>query len=261
MVILMLFLVICQSFNFGFACAETTATYFARIMTDNAYLYIKPIETNMEDFSNIYFKLPKSYFIKLTDSYNSQFYLAQYLDITGYVKKDDVQSIVETPKMPYLNNISFRVYNEISRDMRKQPSSSGGTENHVAFIQLNSQNLTYYGEITGESLNSYRTNIWYYCKYTADKDYYGYVYSDYCDDGYGLPISLPLNTEEVTYTTSPDFHVSEAEEITSLPVESKTTWIVVMVLSVPAIIFLIMILKTAKFDKANKIRKSEIKDY
>ena len=25
-------------------------------------------------------------------------------------------------------------------------------------------------------------DIWYYCKYTADKDYYGYVYSDFCDE-------------------------------------------------------------------------------
>ena len=71
----------------------------------------------------------------------------------------------------------------------------------------------------------------------------------------------PKNTEDVTYTTAPDFSRQENEKIETMPVESKTTWIVIIVLSIPAILFLIMILKSAKFSKAKHINKSEVKDY
>ena len=261
MVILMLFLVLFQNFNLNVnvAYAKSNQTYFARINADNVYFYKNPIDN--EDSSNLYFKLPKTFFVELTDSYDSVFYSAKYLDMTGYVKKENVQPILGRPQMPYLNNLSVRVFNEISRDMRKVPSTSGGIDNHITYVQLNSQNIIFYGEIVGESLNSYRTSIWYYCKYTADKDYYGYIYSDYCDNGFGKPIILPENSEEVTYTTSPDFSIQESKNLETMPVESKTTWIVIVVLSIPAIVFLIMILKSAKFSKAKHINKSEIKDY
>ena len=185
----MFILIIFQNFGFNVVYAKENQTYYARINSDNVYFYKNPIDS--EDCENIYFKLPKTFFVELTDSYDSVFYSAKYLDMSGYVKKENVQPILGSPKTPYLNNLTIRVYNEISRDMRKLPSTSGGIDNHITYIQLNSQNITFYGEIDGESLNSYRTSVWYYCKYTADKDYYGYIYSDYCDNGFGKPVVLP----------------------------------------------------------------------
>ena len=86
--------------------AATTETYFARIMFDQVFLYKTP--NNIEDSSNIYFELPKSYFVELTDSANDNFYKVNYLNLTGYVKKDSVQTIAGVPMSPYLENINFR---------------------------------------------------------------------------------------------------------------------------------------------------------
>ena len=97
-----------------------------------------------------------------------------------------------------------------------------------------------------------------YCKYSADQDYYGYVYSDFCDEF--DPNAIPLNHEEVSYTSEPNFNITE--EITSLPVENKTTAIVIAILTIPAIIFVFMILKGGKlFNKEVKKQTKEIQDY
>lgn len=257
-ILLILSLFNCNSID---VCAANNLTFYARVMADNVYLYKNPIEVDGSDYANIHFELPKTFFVELLDSYDSNYFLASYMGVKGYVKKEEVQCIEGVPNMPYLNNLSFRVYNEQSKDMRMLPTLSGGVENHVTYVQLNSQNLTFFGTIVGESLTPNRPPIWFYCKYTADKDYFGYVYADYCDDGFGNKLVIPVNHEEVVYTTSPDFSHDKTNEVQSLPVESKSTWIVIAVLSVPAIIFLIMILKSAKIGKSNHVAHKEVKDY
>ena len=179
--------------------AASRETYFARIMFDNVYLYKSPNENS--NVSNIYFELPKSYFVELTDSANKDFYSANYSTFSGYVKKDSVQAIEGIPTTPYLNNISFRVYADLSRDMRSEPSQKNASSTQITYIPLYSRNLTYIGKINGECLIDGRTDIWYYCKYSADKDYFGYVYSDFCDE-----LSLIKdNSEQVTFIENPTF--------------------------------------------------------
>ena len=57
---------------------------------------------------------------------------------------------------------------------------------------------------------------------------------------------IPLNTEEVSYTTAPSFDNNDTQE-NSLPVENKTTAIVIAILTIPAIIFVFMILNSFPF--------------
>ncbi len=260
MIILMLILILFNSlgnFSIGAVQALQENFYFARVMADNVMLYKNPFET--DDYANIYFEIPKTFFVKLLDSYDSTFYHVEYIDIKGYVKKDSVTAIIGSPKMPYLNNLSLRIYSDQSRDMRKMPTNSGGIENQVSYLPLYTQNLTFYGKVAGESVIEERTNVWFYCKYSGDSVCYGYVYSDFCDDGAGNSISIPINSEEVAYTTNPDF--SYTKEETALPVESKTTLIVIAILCVPALIFVLMFLKGAKFSKTSKVQNKEVKDY
>lgn len=245
--------------SIGGVYATTTETYFARVTQNGCYLYINPI--NVEDYSNIYFELPKSYFVELLSSYNEQFYFAKYLDINGYVKKEQVKAIMGTPSKAYLNNVSFRVYAELSRDLRSEPCNTNGTNAQVCYIPLYTKNLTFYGKIRGISLIDGRTDIWYYCKYTADKEYYGYVYSDFCDNGAGKEISIPLNTEEVVYISNPTFGENH-KEITAIPVESKTTWLIIAVLTLPVLVFILLLLKGSKLVKREKTAtKKEVCDY
>ncbi len=236
---------------------EDTSTYYARIMYDGVYLYKNAIDSDI--YSNVYFELPKTYFVMLLGSENSSFFKVQYLDFTGYVKKDNVQAVAGTPSKPYLDNISFRVYAELSRDMRSEPTTSNGSSSQVIYLPLYSYNLTYYGCISGATLVDERTDIWYFCKYSADQDYYGYVYSDFCDK----MTTISNNTEEVTYIDYPDFSASTAttEASSSLDIDDSATGIIIAVLIVPAIIFLFLIIKSGTLLKKEKSSAKEVRDY
>lgn len=234
--------------------ATTQDTYYARVMFEDVMLYRSPIDN--ADYSNIYFELPKTYFVELLDSANDNFFKCQYLSFTGYVKKDSVQAITSTPTTPFLENISFRVYAELSRNLRSEPNTTAGTSSQVAYIPLLSRNLVYYGQIEGECLIEGRTNIWYYCKFTADKDYFGYVYSDFCDE----ITPILTNSEEVTYTTNPDFKPEEIEK-TSIPTNDKSVGIIIAILAIPALVFLYMIIKSKNILTKTKYKDKEIKDY
>ncbi len=239
--------------------AVSTQTYFARVMADNVYLYRNAIDNN--DYSNIYFELPRTFFVELVDEYDSNFYVARYLDIDGYVKKDCVTAIEGTPEMPFLTTVCFRVYSEQSQDMRKLPTGAGGAEYQEYFLPQDNLNITYIGKILGEPLINKRSNVWYYCKFMDSTAHYGYVYGEFCDDGEGNELIIPTNKEEVIYIANPSFAKTE-EPSTSLPVESKTTWIVIAILSVPALIFILMFLKGGKvLKKDKKLPNKEVKDY
>lgn len=234
--------------------SATNVSYFARVMQDDVYLYKTPLD--ISDYSNTYFALPKTYFVELTTSANDMFYSCRYSSFTGYVKKDCVQAIAGTPSNPNLNNINFRVYAELSRDLRTEPTTESGSSSQVAYIPLLSRNLTYYGSIKGECLIEGRTNVWYYCKYSADKDYYGYVYSDFCDE----ITPILSNTEEFTYVENPTFQPT-VESNTSIPVNNNVVGIIIGVLSVPALIFVFMILKGKNILTREKFKDKEVIDY
>lgn len=241
------------------ADAASAVTYYAQVIADNVYLYRNAIDS--EDFSNIYFELPRTYFVELLDNYNTDFYLARYLGIKGYVKKDSVTAISGTPITAFLTSVNLRVYSEQSQNMRRFPTSAGGSENQECFLPQNNLNITYIGKIYGEQLVKNRTNVWYFCSFTDSQEHFGYVYSEFCDDGEGNDIFIPTNNEPVTYITNPEFF-EEPEQQTSLPVESKTTWIVIAVLSVPAVIFILMFLKGGKvLKKDKKVINKEVRDY
>lgn len=233
--------------------AHENTTYYARILFDQVYLYKSP--TNDDSFSNIYFELPKTYFVELLDK-SGDFYEARYLDFVGYVKKDSVQAILGTPQNPFLTSISFRVFADLSQDLRSCPTTQTSTSNLLIQIPNLTKNIQYFGKIKGECLIEGRTDIWYYCKYTADKEYFGYVYSDFCDEKQ----EITSNKEEFEYISNPTF-----ETITpptkSIPITSNTVGIIVAILSVPALAFVLLIMRGTRIMSKEKYKGKEIIDY
>lgn len=253
---LLIFLTNSWCFDMCATCfASETPTYFARVLQDDVKLYKSPIDA--EDFTNVMFVLPKTYFVQLLDNAGNDFFKAKYKNFYGYVKKDKVMPVVGTPQTPYLDDINFRVFAELSRDMRTSPTTKPNVSNQVVYVPNLSRNLTFFGQIVGDSLIEGRTNVWFYCKYSADKDYYGYVYSDFCDE---LPTTLPINSEEISYTTAPDFNASQPEK-TSIPLENKATGIVIAILSVPACLVVYLILRSSKFISTKQCKQKEITNY
>ena len=247
-----------------YVSASTFDTYYARIMYDEVYLYKAPIE--VEDYSNIYFSLPRTYFVELLESSNNQFYKVNYLSFTGYVKKDVVQTIVGKPITPYLENQNFRVYSEQSRDMRSEPSTLSGSSSQIVYIPLYSRNLTYYGTIRGEQLVDGRTNIWYYCKYLdGTSSTMGFLYSLFCDK----LTNIPTNTEILEIRTEPIFVEKEnTGAISTINFSSPTQILIVVAVCMPCLLIIYLLFKPTKItnkenskENVKKIKRLRKSDY
>ena len=226
-------------------------TYFAKVLFDQVYLYKTPTDNN--NVSNILFELPKTYFVELEDA-NGQFYKAKYLDQIGYVKKDCVQAIIGTPTQPFLD-LNFRVYADLSTHLKTSPVSASNT---LKQIPLLTKNIRFYGKVNGETLIEGRTSVWYYCKYeTNTESYFGYVYSDFCDE---MPNEIPLNNEKVEFTNNPTFE-EDIPQINSIPITNNSVGIIIGILSIPALIFVFMIMKGSKILSREKYQSKEVVDY
>lgn len=256
MIILCLLLISILNFNVipPVYAAESEPIY-ARVMAEDCYLYRTPMES--DDYSNVFFKLPRTYFVLLSEDVGEKFYKVSYLNCEGYVKKNCVRAIIGTPKKPYYE-AHFRVYSDQSRVLRSEPTSVSGSSSQIVYVPLYSRDLTFIGSVAGETFVDGRTNIWYYCKFSAEKDYYGYVYSEFCDE-FELE-TIPQNKENVTYTDLPVFN-KPSEEKTSIPVESKTTGVVIAILCVPALIFVFLVVKSSKFSTKERVSNKEVKDF
>ena len=249
MIILLIILILSES---TMPCVYANDTiYYARIMQEDTYLYRSPIDVN--DTSNVYFELPKTYFVELCSSPNAEFYEARYMNTVGYVKKNSVQAVNSPPITPFLDNVNFRIYADLSRNIYPSPDSSNTP---IIKMPSLSQNITYIGSIQGECLIEGRTDIWYYCRYIADNTYEGYVYSDFCDK---MSIIMP-NIEDVIYTKNPTFTITDAEK-NSIGFNNNLVGIIIGILSIPALIFLFMIIKSKQILTRDSQSKKEIIDY
>lgn len=251
MILLILILIFQSSYLQVYAVDNTT--YYARVLFEQVYLYKTPTDNN--HYSNILFELPKTYFVELL-SKDGNFYEARYLNYVGYVKKDSVQAVSSTPINPFLNNVKFRVYAELSQSLWSSPSTEISSSSLITQIPHLTSNIEYIGKIYGESLIEGRTNIWYYCKYSSTKDYYGYVYSDFCDE---MPV-IANNTENIDYINNPTFEVY-VEPTKTIPIDNNYVGIIVGILTVPALVFAFMVIKGSKIINHERPHKKEVVDY
>lgn len=224
---------------------EAESDAYAQIVNVGCYLFKTP--TDNTNFNNVYFMLENSYFVKLLSDYNDEFFKAQYLDVVGYVKKSQVQCVQGTPKTPYLNNISFRVYSNASRAMYDKPYANSNKPTLKVYLPLYCEDLIYYGIIYGESAIEERTNIWYYCKYTVTNEC-GYVYSDSCDK---MDTIIP-NSEKLPFISSPDWNTSTSNNPRLIALNSKPFKISIVIICIPFVLFVFFLIKFAYIKKQNK---------
>lgn len=240
--------------NIDRICAESKISY-AKVVGSNVKLY--RTTSGSEEFSNVYFVIPQSYFVILGKSDDENYYSATYIDVTGYVKKNEVQCVSGTPVTPFASAVSFRIFIPGGVDLRSGPTQSEGL-NSITTLQYLETNLKYYGAIDGEEAISYKSTKWYYCKYYKNGiAQSGYVYAAFCD----LLPSINENTETLEYIDSVDFDVVEAStesptELTSLP--NVTQIIIIVAVSLPCIFIIYLLFKPTKIT-ARVMEDSELK--
>ncbi|MBO5394595.1 MAG: hypothetical protein J6A28_01650 [Clostridia bacterium] len=195
--------------------------YWAKVEQNGTYFYALADETSQ------LFILPESYFVKLTGE-KDNFFSAQYRDIQGYVKKDEVSPMDGTPSNPYYIE-SFRAFLPAGTGL--YAISQMMDEYKIIDIPYLYENLTYYGSIAGQTAIPEKSNIWHYCKYGED---YGYVYSIFCDK----LESPPLNHESFSKIDSVSF---EEPPIKALS-QTAMAFIIIGV-SLPCLIVLYLLIR------------------
>ncbi len=241
---IILFIVFSLSFIFSpqnLSFANQNKTYYAKVEKDNVYFYSNPIDEN----SSKIFIIPKSYFVYLTNSANDQFFCAQYKDIFGYVKKEDVTVMSGTPQTPYAS-ANFTIYDIDGLALYPTPKFT----NNTSLVRIDYLTIvsTFYGEIEGENVPD-MSNPWYYCKINENGiDLFGYVYSAFC---YKESV-IQTNNETFDIVNEPIFNVTNVE--TENLSEVAMAFIIIGV-SLPCILITYLLIKPNLQKSKSQIKK------
>lgn len=209
-------------FSINFSQAAHEKTYWAKIENDQTFFYAQ------DNINSQLFVLPKSYFVKLTGE-EENFYKAQYKDLSGYVKKEEVTPMDGQPLTPFFVE-SFRVF---------LPSGTGlyamtqmADEYKILDIPYLYEDLVFYGSINGTFAIPEKTNLWHYCRY---EDQLGFVYSIFCDK----LLSPPLNNESFDVIENPSFEIESPIDGLS----STAMAFIIIGVSLPCLIVLYLLIK------------------
>ena len=112
-----LFIFISSALNCFKAESFAQNSYYAKITNENVYFYSDPIEES----EKILFEIPNTYFVKLIDNANENFYYAIYKNVYGYVKKSQVNVMSGTPVNPFAN-ATFRIFSPDGIGLYSTPS-------------------------------------------------------------------------------------------------------------------------------------------
>lgn len=216
-------------------------TYYAQIPKgQEVYLYSTPNSGLNEKM----FILPATYFVELLKNANDDFYYARYNDLYGYVLKNEVKPVKNTPTSPFLININFRVFVPSGANLRSSPYNNGSL-NLIYSIPFLDCNLMYYGQTFGEEAISKKGKVWYYCKYfSGNVTYVGYLYAPLCDD-LG---QIYENTEIVEYIDEIKFEDDTVPTNGDVfkGLSSTATTIIIIAISLPCLLFIYLLFKPTK---------------
>lgn len=219
------------------ANAESDGHVYAQIKSP-AVLYF----TDGENYSP-FVTLPATYFVELVGEETDEEYLAvSYLDISGYIKKSDVEITDYEPVTKYASPL-FTASNEgLSAILRSSPNHDG--DNVLALIPDGTK-LLCYGFINGSARYEGTSTVWYYVKYeTQDAPLYGYVYSYH-----GTAEPVADNVVEKVVKPEPAPAPSQAEDPTepepeSPKIRNASDTVFIICLCIPAVLIMLLLFRS-----------------
>lgn len=235
-VISSLIFVIISAFLLSFLSQDSITTQvenknlFGKIISNNANLLKTP--TKLEDSTSTFFLLEESYFVKVINEINDDYYYVSYKDLTGYVKKDNILIVNEQIENPYLENITFN----ISKDCFLYTLPINNPKNQILKLNKN-KTITYYGKIFADEIAQNSGDVWYFVGLeTENGKVFGYVHSSFT---FNLSPILPCKEISTEY-------ISTTNPTNLLNLNLKTQSILIIIISLPTLFLLIILLKGFK---------------
>ncbi len=212
------------------------------------------LETNAEfyekdgDVFKPYTTLPKTYFVALLEEETESEYIkASYRDISGYVKKADLEITDYEPVTKYASAFFTAANEGLSAILRSSPDHNG--DNTLALIP-DGEKLLYYGTIDGSARYDGASTVWYYVKYEKEADQdpiFGYVY-----EYHGVADAIENNVIEKVPKPVPP----EPEDPVVTPEKPKLggvyETVFIVCLCIPAALIMFMLFRRAPQEKKKK---------
>lgn len=215
---LLLFLLITSTLCAINTSSETISanTEFARVENSTP---IYKTTTGSNDIDNIFCMAEKTYYVKIIGNYQDYFRVI-YNTINGYVKKNDVKEVSNTPSTPYPNNIKLIIGSNCN--FRSTPTTQSINSNIITTLYSNEDNFQFVGRINSEEAIDFGGTTWYYVCYNGN---YGYIYNKY------VKSITPIyeNNESFEY-----LHAQQAPIVN--PITHTPSIIIIMILLIPCIL-------------------------
>lgn len=232
-----IFLLIFILFNNTLKKPDVTFSYeqksqYAKVLND-CVLY-KSVEMK-DNYDDVYFFIPESYFVVVLKIVNENCIKVQYDKFIGYVKSKFVNFVNIIPIDKTLENVKLDIKETSGTQIWNRPTTSGLV---LTTIPAGFKEINYISYTVGDIPYGGESNIWYYVNYTPFENstnvYEGYIYSENTTN----LDEIILNVE-----TDPDIQqVNVNENNNSLNLNATLKTIIVALISIPIILFIVVIL-------------------
>lgn len=209
---------------------------YARILTTTE---IYRSTSGSMDISNIHCLSEETYFVEIIGEYD-EYYRVIYNGINGYVKRNDVKEISNTPSTLSPSNIKIVIGSNCN--LRSTPTTNSPSNNILTTIYSGENEITFVGRIYSEEAIDFGGTTWYYVNYNGT---YGYIYNKYCKS----VTPIYQNTEEVTYISTQEVRITN-------PITHTPSLIIVIILLLPCMGLLLILYLPKKTRKRVKAKKS-----
>ncbi len=205
-----------------------------------------------QSISDIYFLLPKSYFVEIvkecTLDSGSLGYKVNYGDFSGFARASDLSTETFSTSTTQIGT-EITLYSDAGTYIRSTPTISN---NRIRIIPQATSGIIYIGSIYGDKPSDGTSNLWFLVEYNFGdtSTVLGYIYSE------RAILASPLielekpqvsdQTETTPTTQTPTTADTPQKTTLSLSISPALKWIIALLFIIPAIVIFLLLVKKPK---------------
>ena len=235
----------------AFFTTTNNESYQTKEILSTTPLY-KTTTDDPQNLANIYFFLPKTYYVEILNSCKldsgADGFFVRYGETEGYCLSSSLSADFSTITTTQ-SGITLKMYPDAGTYIRSTPSIA---DNKIRIIPQSTSGIIYIGSISGDTPTDGTTNTWYYVEYNISdtKTVLGYIYSER-----GI-LSAPLTeltrpnqtpttpeaskTENTATTPTADTNINPS---LNLSVSPALKWVIALLFIIPVIVIFALLIK------------------